>query len=280
MSDSGHDNYPSADMTDLVHLLKSGGDEFAVATVVRTISVTAAKPGAKAIINASGEILEGWIGGGCARHAVITAAKKSIADGEPRFVSIQPEEILKERGLHAGEERDGVTIASNLCPSKGSMEIFVEPVLSSPDLLVLGASPVAAMLVRLGGSFGFNVSVIDTNLPDYPAELVKNHYTQASEIPKDHPHRYTVVATQGSGDVDALLAVLALQSRYIGFVGSRRKLLFLKEKLKTQGLSDNSLQHIKGPAGLDIGGVTPQEIALSILAEIIQLRRRKLPTSA
>ncbi len=272
---SATSNDAHADMTDIVQTMKAGGDEFAVATVVRTVSVTAAKPGAKAIINKDGAIVEGWIGGGCARHAVIKAAIKSIADGEPRFVTIQPEELLAEQGLNPGEESNGVMIASNMCPSKGSMEIFVEPVLSSPQLLVLGASPVATMLVRLGGSFGFSVAVVSDELTDEQPAHINTHYAQHTDITANHPHRYIVIATQGSGDVDALVTSLQLQSKYIGFVGSSKKLHFLKEKLKTTGQTDSLLPQIKGPAGLDIGSVTPQEIALSILAEIIQLRRRK-----
>jgi len=103
---------PPADMTDTVRNMKAGGDQFAVATVVRTVSVTAAKPGAKAIINDTGDIVEGWIGGGCARSAVVKAAIKSIKDGEPRLVTIQPEELLKEQGLESGEEYE---INGNIC---------------------------------------------------------------------------------------------------------------------------------------------------------------------
>ena len=101
---------PLTDVTATAQAMKANGNQFAVATVVRTVSITAAKPGAKAIINADGEIVEGWIGGGCARSAVLKAAIKSITDGEPRLVSIQPEELLREQGLTAGAEQDGVLI--------------------------------------------------------------------------------------------------------------------------------------------------------------------------
>lgn len=275
MNDSSpiKDIYCTADMSDVVQSMKAQGNDFAVATVVRTVSVTAAKPGAKAIINAAGEIVEGWIGGGCARHAVVAAAQRAIADSEPRFVSIQPEELLAEQGLHAGDDRDGVMIASNMCPSKGSMEVFVEPVLSSPQLLVLGASPVAQMLARLAGSFGFSVAIVGESLRDVQATQVDRRYPDAQDIEAEHGNRYVVVATQGSGDVAALSTALRLQSRYIGFVGSGKKTNYLKEKLRSQGQPADALAAIVGPAGLDIGGVTPQEIALSILAEIIQRRR-------
>ena len=113
------------DINDTVQLMRRKGDSFAVATVVRTLSVTAAKPGAKAIIDEEGNVVEGWIGGGCARSAVIKAAKRSIVDGEPRFVSIHPDEVLAEQGLDKGESVDGRWVASNMCPSKGLSLIHI-----------------------------------------------------------------------------------------------------------------------------------------------------------
>ena len=260
------------DINDTVHRMKHDGDSFAVATVVRTVSVTAAKPGAKAIINQNGEILEGWIGGGCARSAVIKAAVKSIADGEPRFVSIHPDEVLKEQGMDVGEEVDGRWVASNMCPSKGSIELFIEPFLANPELIVVGASPVASSVCQLAGHFNFAVSLVGPNIGDVSGPSVQ-HYQQWSDVPVEHAHRYIVVATQGAGDLKALGAAMAVQSQHIGFVGSHRKMAHLKNKLEAQLHKPGSLKHIKGPAGLDIGAVTPHEIALSILAELVQIRR-------
>ncbi len=264
---------PITDMAELVCRLKAGGQSFAVATVIRTVSVTAAKPGAKAVIDASGQIVEGWIGGGCARGAVIKAARKAIEDGQPRLVSIQPQELLAEQGLASGDERDGRVMASNMCPSQGTMDVFVEPVLANPELLVLGGSPVAAMVVQLAAGFGFSVSVIRDALALENDQNVQRTYDTFSDVPPEHSHRYVVVATQGSGDVDALSAALAWQVKHIAFVGSRRKMGFLRDKLLAKGLDASALQRVKAPAGLDIGAVTPLEIALSILAEIVKLRR-------
>lgn len=256
------------DIIDTVHRMRRDGDSFAVATVVRTLSVTAAKPGAKAIINQNGEIIEGWIGGGCARHAVIKAAVKSITDGEPRYVSIHPDEVLKEQGMDVGEEVDGSWVASNMCPSKGSMELFIEPFLANPELIVVGASPVALSVCQLAGLFDFTVSVVGSNV-NRPVQ----HYQHWSDVPVEHAHRYIVVATQGAGDLKALSGSLAVQSQHIGFVGSHRKMTHLKSKLEEQSHAPAVLEYIKGPAGLDIGAVTPHEIALSILAELVQIRR-------
>ncbi len=130
-----------------------------LATVVRTVSVTAAKAGAKAIIRPDGTIVAGWIGGGCARGAVLKAAREALADGEPRMVSVQPENLLAELGVKPGENRDGVRFAQNMCPSKGTMDIFVEPVLPHPSLVILGASPVAMSLAAQARQLGYHVTI-------------------------------------------------------------------------------------------------------------------------
>jgi len=268
------DNNPMAvDIASRVQSLKAEGAQFAMATVVRTISVTAAKPGAKAIIDANGEIIDGWIGGGCAKSAVVKAAVQSIGDGEPKLVSLAPEEFLAEMGLSAGEEVDGVLAANNMCPSKGSMDIFIEPYLCEPELLILGASPVARMLASLAEPFAFNVSCGCSDPSQWEAAV---HY---DELRDAHDHRYIVVATQGGGDVAALKKALSMESEFISFVGSGRKTQHLKKQLGGENFSAENIAAIKGPAGLDIGGVTPQEIALSILAELVAVRRtNRLPS--
>jgi len=124
------------EVMDLVAQLKAAEQAFVLATVVRTVSVTAAKAGAKAIIRPDGTIAAGWIGGGCAKGAVLKAAREALADGEPRMVSVQPEDMLAELGVKPGENRDGVRFASNMCPSKGTMDIFIEPVLPHPSLVI------------------------------------------------------------------------------------------------------------------------------------------------
>ena len=180
-------------LADIADELKATGAPFVVATVVRTVSVTAAKPGAKAILSADGTLLSGWIGGGCARHAVVVAAKKALQDGQPRLVQLQPEDLLNEQGLVAGSDTDGVLIARNMCPSQGTMDIFVEPVMSNPELLVLGLSPIALSVAELGKSCGFSVA---TSAHNYPADNpVAPTYAKLSDIPLAHSHRYIVIAT-------------------------------------------------------------------------------------
>src|SRR5271154_7399481 len=138
---------------------QANGDTFALATVVRTVSVTAAKAGAKALISPDGSIEEGWIGGGCARLAVLKAARQCMLDGQSRLISIAPKDLLADLGVSPGEDRAGVFYAKNSCPSQGTMDIFVEPVLPSPRLLILGASPVAVALAKLAPQMGFAVTV-------------------------------------------------------------------------------------------------------------------------
>lgn len=258
------------DLSELAASLKNQGTEFAVATVVRTVSVTAAKPGAKALLSVDGEILSGWIGGGCARHAVASAARKAIADGEPRLVQLKPEELLDQEGLTEGELADGVVVARNLCPSRGTMDIFIEPVIADPELLVLGHSPIAVELTRLAGMFGFSVVISDTVCVSDSVSLT---VTDIGNIRREHSHRYVVISTQGSGDLAAIESALQLQFRYLTFVGSYRKVEHLRGKLRQNEWLSDKISLLNGPAGLDIGAVTPQEIALSILAELVQIRR-------
>ena len=147
------------EVMDLVAQMKSAEQPFVLATVVRTVSVTAAKAGAKAIIRPDGTIVAGWIGGGCARGAVLKAAREALADGEPRMVSVQPEDMLAELGVKPGENREGIRFASNMCPSKGTMDIFVEPVLPHPSLVIFGASPVAMSLAAQARQLGYHVTL-------------------------------------------------------------------------------------------------------------------------
>ncbi len=130
-----------------------------MATVVRTVAATAAKAGAKAVILPDGTISEGWIGGGCARAAVLKAARDALADGKSRLVSVQPPGELDGQGHRAGEEQGGVRFAKNMCPSQGTMDIFVEPVLPRPQVVICGSSPVAVAVADLAKRSGFAVTV-------------------------------------------------------------------------------------------------------------------------
>jgi xanthine dehydrogenase accessory factor len=262
------------EVTDLVTQLKAAEQAFVLATVVRTVSVTAAKAGAKAIIRPDGTIVAGWIGGGCARGAVLKAAREALADGEPRMVSVQPEDMLAELGVKPGEHRDGVRFASNMCPSQGTMDIFVEPVLPHPSLVILGASPVAMSLATQARQLGYHVTLAApaadlATAPD--ADMLVDGFA-LGELPQ--ARRFIVISTQGRGDEVALRAAIALEAAYVAFVGSRRKMAALRAKLIAGGVAAVALDRVKAPAGLDLGAITPEEIAMSILAEITIERRR------
>src|SRR5690349_7208670 len=262
------------EVLDLVAQMKAAERAFVLATVVRTVSVTAAKAGAKAIIAADGTIVAGWIGGGCARGAVLKAAREALADGEPRMVSVQPENLLAEFGVSAGESRDGIRFASNMCPSKGTMDIFVEPVLPHPSLVILGASPVAMSLAAQARQLGYHVTLAAPSAdvataPDADAIIdgfALGALTQA--------RRFVLVSTPGKGGETALGAAIATEAEYHAFVGSRRKMEALRDKLVAQGVDAAAIDRVKAPAGLDLGAITPEEIAMSILAEITVERRR------
>ena len=263
-----------SDILDLVSQTKARGEPFAVATVVRTVSVTAAKAGAKAVVLADGRISGGWIGGGCARSAVLKAAGEAIQDGQPRLVSVQPEDLLEVQHVAPGDVRDGIVYARNMCPSQGTMDVFVEPVLPRPDLIILGASPVAVALADIARRLGFFVTVCAT-ATDHASFGEPDRLIDGLTLPANGTaHGFIVIATQGRGDAVALKAVVNAPARYIGFVGSRRKFAALRRDLDGAGIDVGAIDAIRSPAGLDLGAITPDEIALSIVAEMIAVRRR------
>ncbi|MFD1694976.1 XdhC family protein [Roseibium aestuarii] len=262
------------DLHELMNRLRRLGRPFALATVVRTISVTAAKAGAKAVIEADGSIAGGWIGGGCARGAALRAASQCLEDGQTRLISIQPEDLLKDLGVTPGEEKNGIRFARNMCPSQGTMDIFIEPVLPRPKLVILGSSPVAVALADLAPRIGFDCAAC-APADEQPAFARVGERIEGYALPVEAPaQRYLVVSTQGKGDLIALKAALAVDAAHVAFVGSRRKAESLKARLAEEGMSTERLARIKAPAGLDLGAITPEEIALSILAELLQLRRK------
>lgn len=243
-----------ADLAATASELRAREEPFAFATIVRTAGPTAAKPGAKALLNAEGEVLSGWLGGGCTTGAVRRAAKAAIANGAPQLVSVAPEEVLNASGVSPGDTVAGQQFARNGCPSRGSVDIFIEPCLPAPELAILGTSPVAEALVALAPRFHWAL-------------------TAAPSAGADPNARVVVVATQGQGDLAALKSALDAGARHIAFVGSGRKFAALAERLTAEGAAPEAVARIKAPAGLDIGAVTPEEIALSILAELVAVRR-------
>jgi xanthine dehydrogenase accessory factor len=267
--------HSASDILGIISARKATGEPFVLATVVRTVAATAAKAGAKAVILPDGAISEGWIGGGCARAAVLKAAKDALADGQSRLVSVQPPDALDQQGLQAGEERGGVRFAKNMCPSQGTMDIFVEPVLPRPQVVIFGSSPVAVAVVDLAKRSGFAVTVCAPAAEQSAFDDADRRIEGYALPVEDAGMRFVVVSTQGRGDEAALLAALAVDVDYVAFVGSRRKAQALKATLAERGVAAERLARLKAPAGLDLGAITPDEIAISILAEIVAARRGK-----
>ena len=261
------DTYTAHVITDK---LRAEGTPFAVATVVRTLASTAAKPGMKALVLGNGDFADGWLGGGCVTAAVKKAAIMAIKTGEATLVCLRPEELLADMKDAATDEM--VHLARNGCPSKGSMDIFVEPIMPQHELLVCGSGPVASALLRIAASFGFSLVLCG----EIEHAIADRQYASLGEMCSASlptVDRYIVVATQGKGDVAALQAVLKMAASYTAFVGSRRKFSSYEDNLTEAGVSAAEIATVRSPAGVHINAVTPDEIALSIMAEIIQTRR-------
>ncbi len=252
----------------LARRLKDANRPFVIATVVRTDDLTSAKAGAKALIDDKGTI-EGWVGGGCAQPAVRKAALQTIDDGRARLIRVRPGKVKNSDASIEEYEAH--------CHSGGTLEIFIEPVLPRPSLLVLGASPVGQVLARLAREVGYNVAAAchaeDASLYPGVDRLIQGFELGDAAAPSS----VVVVATQGRGDRSALEAALATGAGYIAFVASRRKAAKLKQELVESGNDASRVNAIRAPAGLDINALTPEEVAVSILGEMIQFRRASLP---
>lgn len=256
------------DIIDCMARLKGDGQPFALATVVRTEDATAAKAGAKAVVRADGTVV-GWVGGGCTLGAVRKAAAQVLSDGRARLIRVYPKERLAD-----GPAEAGVEVHKSACPSGGTVEVFVEPILPRPALIVAGASPVARALAELGRRAGFAVTVAAL-AEDQPRFVEADARVDGFDLSGVSGLRtgYVVVATQGKRDREALGAALSCGAPYVAFVGSRRKAAALRAALRHAGVPAERVNALHAPAGLDIGAATPEEIALSILAEIVRDRR-------
>lgn len=240
------------------------GESFVTATVVRALPPTSGKPGDKAIIHADGRIT-GWIGGGCAQPVVIKEALKAQADGHPRLVRISPSDSNPE---------EGIVDYTMTCHSGGALDIYLEPVRPKPQIMILGRSPVAQILARLGSTIGYGVSVVSSESPKEGIAGTENIVANDFKLPagKIIAATFVVVSTQGEGDEEALEQAINSDAMYVAFVASKTKAGKVLEFLKTRGVSQKKISRVKAPAGLDIGATSPEEIAVSILAEIVQMR--------
>jgi len=245
--------------------LRAEEQPFVLATVVAYKSPQSAKPGSKAIIKSDGSLL-GWVGGGCVQPIVLREAKETLQTGKPKLLTISPDA--------ARDDWKGVESYRMTCEGGGSLEIYLEPFLPKPQLLIVGGSPVAQTVSHLGRLLDFKVIVADPeagskNFPDVDLiltdlNLVRSHINEKS---------FVVVATMGNGDEEGLQAVIGTRPKYLGLVASERKSKGLFEYARAKGATDDDLAVVKCPAGVKLGGETLPEIALSIAAELIRVRR-------
>jgi xanthine dehydrogenase accessory factor len=227
--------------------LLDAGVPFVEATVVRCVSPTSARAGDRAIILGDGTI-EGFVGGACADTTVRLQALRALETGEPVLLKILPGE---EDG--PGEE-EGTVVVANPCLSGGALELFLEPHLPPLRVAVAGESPVARALVSLCSTLGFRARL--------GATAERGDFA-------------CVVASLGHGDEEAVLRGLESEAEYVGLVASGRRGAGVLDELRASGVPDEQLDRVRTPAGLDIGAVTHEEIALAILAELVQLRRTR-----
>jgi xanthine dehydrogenase accessory factor len=239
------------------------GASFAVATVVRVQPPTSGKPGDKAIIQADGR-LWGWIGGGCTQPVVIKEALKALAECASRLVRISPSPNPSE---------EGTVDYTMTCHSGGALDIYIEPVLPKAHVVILGRSPVARTLAQLAIAIGYAVTVVaDGEIEDVAEAKLVQSRDYSLEHAKVSASTLIVVSTQGEGDEEALQQALKSEASYIGFVASRTKAQKVFDYLKTAGIAEERLNLVRAPAGLDIHARSPEEIAVSILAQLIQVR--------
>ncbi|MFT6897938.1 MAG: xanthine dehydrogenase accessory factor [Paraglaciecola sp.] len=243
--------------------LKAQGKSFALVTVVRAVSPTSAKPGAKAIVEADG-LIQGWIGGGCAQPAVIKTAKKVIRQGQAQLIRISP--------TKDGYVEEGITEFGMTCHSGGTLDIFIDPFIARPVLLLIGASPAAETLASLAQQVGFSVTVA---FPSADADMFPDadNIIDGFDVSDVKPG-FIIVSTQGKRDEQGLKAALGFSGIYTGFIASKTKADKLKNALKKTGCDAKRVDAIISPIGLEIDALTPQEIALSVLAALVKARRQ------
>lgn len=261
-----------AEIHALIDRLRNEAAPFAVATVVRTVAATAAKAGAKAVVTADGT-LHGFIGGGCVTGAVRRTAALALQDGRAHLISVLPRDEFEALGDAAGATGEGVERHRSNCPSGGTMDVFIEPMLPAPELVVCGGSPVAVAIADLAPRIGFDVTVVAPAAERRDLDAAVRGIDTMAALGRAARDRYVIVATQGRGDLDTLKAALETGIPFVAFVGSRRKAAVLKEKLAAGGVAAELLARVLSPAGIWIGAITPEEIALSILAEVVRTRR-------
>ncbi len=226
------------------------GESFALATVVWRQGPSSSQPGSRAIITADGEV-RGWIGGACAEPSVIREAQHIIASGESRLLLLgSPEQF-------GDALQDGMAVVPISCQSEGALAVYIEAVVPVPHLVVVGRSPMAHTLVKLATDLGWRADLIDG------ADFSTSDADERAMV---------VVATQGHHDEAVIERAVAARPAYLGLVGSAKRGAALLGYLTDRGVPADQLDRVRVPAGLDLGSTTHPEIAVAIMAELVQLR--------
>jgi xanthine dehydrogenase accessory factor len=249
-----------SDLLDLMVALRDRREAYALATVVETAGSASAGPGSKALIGGDGTLLAGWVGGGCAEATVRQAALECLRDQRPRVVELDLDDEVLGVGMPCG----------------GSMRVYVEPVVPAPTLWILGHGRVAECLCRFGATLGFRVVVDDAPAPDrarFPdaAEIIGDDYGYERLEPQAEDA--VVIATQHKGDHVSAVRALRSSAGYVAVIASRKRSRLVLDFLRGEGFAEEELARLRAPAGLDLGARTPEEIALSVMGEIVMLRR-------
>ena len=250
--------------------LAQRGEPFALVTVVRREAPSSARVGDAAVITQGGAF-HGWLGGSCTQSTAVREALAALRDGLSRLIALSTDP--------QAETRPGVSALPMTCHGGGSVDLYIEPVLPAPRLLVFGVSPAAHALARLGVVLGYRVDAVDPDADQAAFPEADRVWTdlQAPELVQrttgDLARLYAVVATLGQHDAEAIRTAIALSPAYLGVVASRKRFEQIRDALAAQDVDATNIDAIHTPAGIDIGAVTPEEIALSILAEIVQQSR-------
>ncbi len=251
-------------------------EPFVLAVVVRRQPASSAQAGDMALVTAAGEF-HGWLGGSCTQPTVVREAHRALADGQPRLLALTPDPAAPEWAA-----RRGVAVFPMTCHSGGSVEIYLEPVLPAARLAVFGVSPTARALVRLAKAMGYSVAAVGAAAADDPGLFpdADQVLAAAAALPaRSLAPVFAVVATMGEGDEEAIREALSLAPAYLGVVASAKRFAQMLPSLRAAGVSEAALAAIRSPAGVAIGARLPEEIALSVLAEIVE-RRRAAPAAA
>lgn len=256
---------PKEDFFDNVHTQRELDEPAAMAMIVRREAPSSGKPGDKAVITRKGQV-KGWIGGGCTKGIVIKEALEAIEQQSPRLVRIQPKD--------APSDQNGVKNYRMTCMSGGTVEVYIEPIMQVSKIHIFGRSHISKALCEIGRAAGFYVNIISELADDqmFPSanKITKLSAFQAEESMKKD---FVVVCTQGEEDEKSVEQAILSQPKYLSFVSSRKKANSVFLYLKRAGVEHKELVRIKTPAGIDINAKTPEEVAISILAEIIKEKR-------